>query len=288
MTTNADAPQTKGFVIRSGVRAYDVLAWVLTLGREKAFRSRLVELARISPGEIVLDVGCGTGSQAIAAKRRVGPEGTVIGIDASPEMIERARSKATRAGVDAAFEIAIIEALPFPNEHFDVVLSTLMVHHLPRAVREQGVREMRRVLRSGGRLLVVDFATPPRERKGLFATLHRHGGMKPQDIIDLLEGAGLPVVASGSTGVADVHYVLATPPEPGTGRVRAAEARSLDPLSTPRWMFAALLLLAIAIPGALLGVVWSRVALSLLALIAVVFVVIVMHLPLARRLHRGR
>lgn len=94
------APATKGQVMRSSARFYDLMVWLLTLGRERPFRERLVELARLQPGESVLDVGCGTGTLAIAAKRRVGPTGIVQGIDASPEMIARATRKANKAGVE--------------------------------------------------------------------------------------------------------------------------------------------------------------------------------------------
>ena len=87
MVGDTAAPVTKGRVMRSSARYYDLLVWLLTLGRERAFRERLIELARLRPGEWVLDVGCGTGTLAIAAKRRVGPAGNVHGIDASPEMI---------------------------------------------------------------------------------------------------------------------------------------------------------------------------------------------------------
>src|SRR5215471_5707535 len=77
---------TTGLVLHWANR-YDVLAWILLHGRERAFRERIVDLARLGPAEFVLDVGCGTGSLVIAAKRRVGPAGLVAGIDASPEMI---------------------------------------------------------------------------------------------------------------------------------------------------------------------------------------------------------
>ena len=100
MTTTDRHPRlaTKGLVMHSTARYYDLLTWLLTLGRERAFRDRLVDLARLAPGESVLDAGCGTGTLAIAAKRRVGPSGAVHGIDASPEMIARARRKAAKAG----------------------------------------------------------------------------------------------------------------------------------------------------------------------------------------------
>src|SRR3712207_4299905 len=88
-------PETAGLVLHGATaRYYDVMAWLMTLGRERKFREKLVDLARLRPGESVLDVGCGTGTLAIAAKRRVGPTGEVYGIDASPEMIVRASKKA--------------------------------------------------------------------------------------------------------------------------------------------------------------------------------------------------
>src|SRR5688572_23501400 len=121
-------PQTKGRVMHSEARYYDILAWMLTLGRERAFRERLVGLARVESGEAVLDVGCGTGTLAITAKRCVGAASAVYGIDASPEMIERAKRKAAKAGVQVTFQTAIVEALPFHGAQFDVVLSTLMLH----------------------------------------------------------------------------------------------------------------------------------------------------------------
>src|SRR5215212_8364213 len=121
--------QTTGMVMRAHAPYYDLLAWLLALGRERALRERLVDLAGIAPGDTVLDVGCGTGTLAIAAKRRVGTTGTVRGIDASPEMIELARRKAAKAGADITFQAAVVEALPFPDGHFDAVLSTLMLHH---------------------------------------------------------------------------------------------------------------------------------------------------------------
>src|SRR5262249_5497440 len=129
MTIPPDAPPTTGRVLHWAAR-YDLLVWFLTHGRDRAFRERLVGLARLATGESVLDGGCGTGSLAIAAKRQVGVNGKVFGIDASSAMIARATSKATKAGLDVGFKNAAAEALPFPDTQFDVVLSTLMLHHL--------------------------------------------------------------------------------------------------------------------------------------------------------------
>ncbi|MGH2899586.1 MAG: class I SAM-dependent methyltransferase, partial [Solirubrobacteraceae bacterium] len=147
-------PNAVGAVVHWAAR-YDLLLTVLTLGRERRFRERLVRLARLSPNESVLDIGCGTGSLAMAARRAVGSTATVAGIDASPEMIARAHRKATRAKLTIAYEVALAQSLPFLDETFDVVLSSVMLHHLPKAARADAMREARRVLKAGGRLLAV-------------------------------------------------------------------------------------------------------------------------------------
>ena len=198
--------------MRSSARFYDALVWVLTFGREGAFRARLLDLARLAPGESVLDVGCGTGTLAIAAKRRVG-SGEVRGVDASPEMIARAKRKAAKAGADVVFDIAIAESLPSPEARFDLVLSTLMLHHLPRATREQCAREIRRVLKPGGRVLAVDFATPAHQHRGLLGHLHRHGHLSQEKVAEVLRDAGLVVAESGPVGFRELHFTLAMRPQ---------------------------------------------------------------------------
>lgn len=204
--------QTTGGIILHAPRLYDLLAWVMMLGQEGAFREKIIELARLKPGESVLDVGCGTGTLAIAAKRRVGPGGHVNGIDASPEMIARANKKALRAGLEIDFKSGVVEALPFPDAQFDAVLSTLMLHHLPRKLREEGAREIRRVLKPGGRVLIVDFGGTERQN-GLLARFHqRHGHVKLSEVTALLDAAGLNVVDSGAVGIKDLQFALATAP----------------------------------------------------------------------------
>jgi ubiquinone/menaquinone biosynthesis C-methylase UbiE len=194
-------------------RSYDLLVWVLTLGRERAFREKVVGLARLEGGESVLDVGCGTGTLTIAAKRMVGSGGRVCGIDASPEMIGRARDKNAKAGVEVDFRNAVVEALPFGDGEFDVVLASMMLHHLPEDVRRKCVCEIRRVLKPDGRLLAVDLGGAVEERRGLIARFHRH---KPNDfdlgtVVPLLGDAGLMCVERGAVGFGDLQYILAAP-----------------------------------------------------------------------------
>ena len=224
MTDATALPGNRG-VIRWATR-YDWLLTLITLGREGALRERFLDLARLASGESVLDVGCGTGTLAIAAKRRVGAAGEVYGIDASVEMIERAGKKAKSAKADVTFKAALAESLPFPEARFDVVLSTVMLHHLRRAVREQSVREMRRVLKPGGRLLIVDFGRNTGNHRGLLAHFHRHGRVDLTDLVDLSKAAGFEVVESGEVGFGTMVFVLseqvaaraATPAVPGEAR----------------------------------------------------------------------
>jgi ubiquinone/menaquinone biosynthesis C-methylase UbiE len=201
----ASAPVTDGLVVHWAAR-YDLLVRLLTLGRERPFRERLLGPANLQPGESVLDVGCGTGTLALLAKRRVAPTGTVTGIDASPEMIARARRKAARARQDVSFRVAAAEALPFADASFDVVLSTVMLHQLPRATRQLAVREMKRVINPNGRVLCVDFVRS--NRRGLLAHFHKHGRVSPHDLIELVTNAGLTVGDSGAIGAWDLQYVV--------------------------------------------------------------------------------
>jgi ubiquinone/menaquinone biosynthesis C-methylase UbiE len=202
---------TAGHVLHFAA-AYDVLAWVFTRGRPRSYQNRLLDLAHVASGETVLDVGCGTGSLAVAAGGRVGSSGAVCGIDASPKMIERAQRKAQKAGVNVRFQEGVVEHLPFEPGTFDLVLSTLMLHHLPRPARAAMAGEVARVLKPGGRVLIVDFATPSSAKRTFISHLHRHGYTKVEDNLALLGAAGLRPVESGTVGFADLHFVLATQP----------------------------------------------------------------------------
>jgi ubiquinone/menaquinone biosynthesis C-methylase UbiE len=180
------SPQTHGTVIAWAWR-YDLLVGLLTLGRERALRRMTADLARLQPGEAVLEVGCGTGSLALVAKRRVGEAGRVAGIDPAPQMIARAMGKATRHGLSIDFEVGVIERLPYPDRSFDVVLSSLMMHHLPDYLKREGLAEVARVLKPGGRLLVLD-AVPP--------SGYRHdGGIEDQPA--LMRDAGFVQIETG-------------------------------------------------------------------------------------------
>jgi ubiquinone/menaquinone biosynthesis C-methylase UbiE len=133
-------------------------AWSSAFGMGTQFRRRVFELAALQPGDHVLDVGCGTGWFARGAVRHVGPTGSASGIDPAPDMIRMAMQ--TDAPNGAHFELAAIEALPFGDAHFDVVVASLVIHHLPPDLKRQGLREVLRVLKPGGRLVVAEPCRP--------------------------------------------------------------------------------------------------------------------------------
>ena len=104
------------------------------------------------------------------------------------------------------------EALPFPDAQFDLILSTVMLHHLTRKARLQCAHEIRRVLKPAGRVLEVDFAGFSDQKRSLLSHFHRpHGHVRERDIVELLAEAGLQTVESGSVGMRDLHFILAQP-----------------------------------------------------------------------------
>ena len=112
-------------------------------------------LGPILPGETVLDIGCGAGVDTLVAARLVGPTGRVAGVDATPEMIARARANLALVGLtNVSFEVAAAEALPFPDREFDVVISNGVINLT--IDKEAALREAHRVLKRGGRLMVAD------------------------------------------------------------------------------------------------------------------------------------
>lgn len=119
-----------------------------------AAQARLLECAAPQPGEHVLDVACGTGIVAFAAARAVGPDGRVTGVDLSGRMIETARLRAdVRNVANATFERMDAERLDLPEASFDLAVCALGLMYMPDP--EKALREMRRVLRPGGRLVVA-------------------------------------------------------------------------------------------------------------------------------------
>lgn len=118
-----------------------------------AERERWLERLDLEVGDVVLDAGSGIGEVALLLAGRVGPSGRVVGVDLSAELVERARSRAEGAG-SVEYQVGDITALPFEDGSFDAVYSERVFLHL--ADPQAAMAELLRVLRPGGRLLIVD------------------------------------------------------------------------------------------------------------------------------------
>lgn len=143
----------------------------------------LIEVARLQPGERVLDVACGTGVVTRLAAERVGAAGSVTGLDVNPGMLAVARSE-TPAGASIEWHEASAESMPLPDEAFDVVLCQMGLQFIPDELA--ALREMRRVLKSGGRVYVT-VPGPRPEMFGIMADgLSRHLDAKAASFVDLV------------------------------------------------------------------------------------------------------
>jgi ubiquinone/menaquinone biosynthesis C-methylase UbiE len=150
-----DGPETTGITIHWAPQ-YDIFTSLIGLGENSRNSRMVVEMAKIKPGDKVLDVGCGSGNLTLTAGRTA----SAYGIDASPEMIEEARNKAKRSGSATVFNVGLVEKIAFPDATFDVVISRLVIHHLPDDLKHLGFAEILRVLKPGGHFFIADFNPP--------------------------------------------------------------------------------------------------------------------------------
>jgi demethylmenaquinone methyltransferase/2-methoxy-6-polyprenyl-1,4-benzoquinol methylase len=135
---------------------YDLMNSVMTAGLHHRWRARAADMAALAPGGSALDVATGTGDLAVELARRVGPEGEVVGSDFSERMLELAREKAP----ELRFEHGNALSLPYDDDSFDaatVGFGARNFSDLP-----QGLREMARVVRPGGRVVILEITTPER------------------------------------------------------------------------------------------------------------------------------
>jgi ubiquinone/menaquinone biosynthesis C-methylase UbiE len=178
---------------------FDLVAAVTV--RDGELKRRVLACASLSGGEEVLDVGCGTGTLAVEAARAA-PGVRVTGLDADGTILARARKRAAAAGVEIGFDEGTSTALPYPDESFDVVLSTLFFHHLPDDAKRTTATELVRVLRPGARLVVGDVGRPqdPVMRAAVRLTVQVLDGIATTalnvrgELPEVLAGAGLRAV----------------------------------------------------------------------------------------------
>lgn len=154
------ATEVRGMFDRiSGV--YDVMNTTMTAGMHHEWRRRAVDEARVGPGSDALDLCCGTGDLTLALRERIGPDGRVVGTDFSEPMLDLARRKSGERGLAAEFAWADALALPYGDGSFDAVTIGFGARNL--ADLDQGLVEMARALRPGGRLVILEITRPQRE-----------------------------------------------------------------------------------------------------------------------------
>jgi demethylmenaquinone methyltransferase/2-methoxy-6-polyprenyl-1,4-benzoquinol methylase len=146
---------------------YDAANEVLSLGVHRGWRREAVRLSGAREGDRVLDCATGTGDLALSFKRAVGASGLVVGTDFCAEMLASAPGKARKAGLEVRFEVADALALPFANASFDIASIGFGIRNVDDPVA--CLREMARVVRPGGRVVVLEFGQP----RGAFGALFR-------------------------------------------------------------------------------------------------------------------
>jgi ubiquinone/menaquinone biosynthesis C-methylase UbiE len=170
---------------------YDpLLKWGM---REETFKHRLIEQAHIRPGQRVLDLGCGTGTLTVMLKQSA-PLANVTGLDGDIEVLSIAKAKSEQSHVDITWEHGLAYNLPYHDNSYDVIVSSLVVHHLISEDKVRAFQEVCRILRPGGWFHIVDFGRPfsllTRAQTALMKNLEQAADNFNGQILPMLKKAG--------------------------------------------------------------------------------------------------
>jgi ubiquinone/menaquinone biosynthesis C-methylase UbiE len=170
---SATAQQTVGVTLDHAAKVYDLLAPLMTLGLERRYHRIVIQQLALRGDEKILDLGCGTGTltRDIAAALTDKKKSCCTGLDAAEKMIEIAQRKAADIP-NIRFESAIAEKLPHPDATFDAAVSTFFFHHINFELKKKVLAETARVLKPGGRFIIVDVDVPTT----WFGSLCAHSG----------------------------------------------------------------------------------------------------------------
>ncbi|MCK8603173.1 arsenite methyltransferase [Desulfoferrobacter suflitae] len=174
-----------------------------------------VALASLKEGEVVLDLGSGAGFDCFLAASKVGPKGKVIGVDMTPEMIEKARQNAAQGNfTNVEFRLGEIESLPVSDDHVDIIISNCVINLSPD--KKKVFQEAFRVLKPGGRLMVSDMVLlkelPPIIRQSVEAYVGCiAGALMKQEYLAAMEDAGFEEIKVVGEDIYPIELISADP-----------------------------------------------------------------------------
>ncbi len=177
---NLKSVPTRGRTLDYAAGIYDIFEPMCMLGKETEINQLIINLLAIKKFHKILDLGCGTGVLSALISKELSEKtgGLSVGIDAAGKMIEAARKK--RGSKTCRFEVAAAENLPFDNESFESVVSTMFFHHIQLDLKEKALSEAFRVMRPGGRLVIADMHIPTTFLGALISHLSRWILFQPQ------------------------------------------------------------------------------------------------------------
>jgi ubiquinone/menaquinone biosynthesis C-methylase UbiE len=182
---------------------YDALIAILM--QEKAFKHRLIDVADIQPDATVLDLGCGTATLTLMIKQAY-PSARVTGIDGDEKILSIARAKAKAKSAAIQLDKGLAFELPYPDGHFDRVLSSLVIHHLTTRDKLRTFAEIHRVLKSAGQVHIADFGPPANPYSRVISRLLA----RLEPVADNIEGRLPPMLQEAGFEQVQTHDQLQT------------------------------------------------------------------------------